>query len=805
MQAGLLPRMTSQGSNAPSFQKSLSIFERRQSLGSNNGGSFEIPPGFRTSLNIFEDGAERNPLLPSYFRGDDVVTIHRFDQSNDLKREFVFSLKRTEVKEGASLSIEQIICFQARIRGYVERKLLKRSTACIVKLQSVGRAFLKRRRYQTMVAAIVRCQSVVRRHTVQLEARRLYDIKNPPRIRKLLNQIAAIQLKLDIINEQREITRRERERRKAQIKKECLERFAKEERDKALGIAHVQKSGSQLIAYFQGENNALRHTMKELAEDIENMRSENKALECDNQVVAQYTRQLHAHYKNMKDTNGSLQKKVAKLRKQYKPKWENAIAERNNYAINEARQKYVYRQGLYRIVDNVLSDHSCDSDFKDDIARVVGRCENEFDCELDIDTPLQLYPTPPEQQSTLSAFFKSEDEKALANDEEDETFEFINDADFLLPELTSFHIRADSNGGNINDDSDTLFQAPSETSSDSSSSTDSSDDSSAMSDRSFISNQIDADPQDSIEEYFKQNNAVAISPIVKNRNHETSSTVCSTDESDYEVKSSIGEGERCGVNTEVDSDSESGTTSSRPPWESRGETIDSPSVPTVVSIPITKPEFGEAAQAANDAYTLASTTCTTAVESESSCSCADFEVGGPPYGGLDYPSLTSTLEPIETVFLEIVRDDSGKIDQSSDHGKESSVDTQTTKAPVIKSLPTRKPSGKIEPKTAPKSENDQGQKETDQNKQRFQARGAPTRSPPRIPVRTRHPSTKSPAVSPFQKQKLFHARPAPIFGSPKIKVRDRNPEKLRLQSPFKARPFPKFPPPKIPVRCCNPT
>jgi len=318
-----------------------------------------------------------------------------------------------------------------------------------------------------------------------------------------------------------------------------------------------------------------------------------------------------------------------------------------------------------------------------------------------------------------------------------------------------------------------------------------------------MSNQIDADPQNRIEEYFKQNSAVAISPIVKNRNHETSSTVCSTDESDYEVKSSIGEGKRCDVNGGVDSDSESGTASSRPPWESRGGPIDSPSVPTVVSIPIAKSELEEEVKVATDAHTLTSTTCTTAVESESSCSCADFEVEGAPCGGLDYRSLTSTLEPIETVLLETVRDDPGKIDQSNDRRKEPSVDMQTTKAPVIKSLPTRKPSGKIEPKTS-KSVKYEGPKESDKKKQRFRSRGAPTRSPPKIPVRMRHPSTKSPEANPVQIQKVFHARPAPIFGSPKIKVKHRNPAKLRSQSPFKARPSPKFPPPKIPVRSCNP-
>lgn len=749
------------------------MFEHRQSLAGRNGGSFKVPPGFRTTLNIFEDGAERNPSLPSYFRDDDGVIIHTSDQSNDLNMEFVFSLKHTEVKEGASLSMEQIIHFQARIRGYMERKVHKRYATYSVQLQSVGRAVLQRRRYQTMVAAVVRCQSVVRRYVVQLEARRLYDIKNPPSIRKLRNQVAAIQLKLDVINKERDIIRRERQRRKAQIKKECLQRFAKEERDKALGIAHIQKSGSQLISYFQSENNALRLTMRELAQDIASMRSDNKSLERDNQVVAQYTHQLHLHYKDMKDRNGSLQKQAEKLRIQYKPKLENAIAERKNYTINEARQKYVYRQGLFRIVDNVLLDHSCDSNFKDDIARVVGRCENEFDCELDIDTPLQLYPTPPIQQSTLSAF-KSDDEKSLTDTEEVETFEFIDDVDFLLPELTSFHTRIGSNDGNIDDASDSFFSAPSETSSDSSSSTDSSDDRSILSNNSFSSK-----PIDSIEDYFKLNNTAPISPIAKNHYHDTSSTVCSTDESEYEVKSSIGEGEGCDVNTEPDSDSESGTVSSRPPWEISGETIDSASFPAVISIP-TKPELEGKAQVSSDAWTLSSTTCTTTIESGSLCSYVDFDVEGSPHGGLDQPSLTATLQPIETVMLEPVKDDHGKINQSSEHRKESSFDTQTTKGPG-------------------------SQKVTDQKKQQFRANLAPTRSLPRIPVRTRHPSAKSPAVSPAEKQKLFHARPAPKSGSPKIKVKDRNPGKLRSHPPFKARPAPKSDPPKIAVRSCNPT
>mmetsp|Transcript_13665 Transcript_13665/g.33041 ORF Transcript_13665/g.33041 Transcript_13665/m.33041 type:complete len:789 (-) Transcript_13665:1124-3490(-) len=788
--------MSSKASVPSSFRKSLSMFERRQSVGSN--GSFEVPPGFRTSLNIFEDGEEKNPLLPSFFQNNITPTIERSDSSNDLKKEFVFSLKHAKVQEGASLSIKQIIDFQARIRGYLERKAHKNYTESIVKLQSIGRGFLQRRRFHTIIAAAIRCQSVVRRFVVQREARRLYDIQNPPHIRKLRNQIAAIQLKLDVINEERGRMDKERERRKAQIKKECLERFAKQERDKTLGIANVQKSGSQLISYFQTENNALRATMRELGQNIADLRSENKSIERENQVVARYTHELHSHYKKMKERNGSLQKQADKLRKYYKPKWEDAITEQKNYFVNEARQKYVYRQGLFKIVDNILLDQSCDSNFKDGVARVIGRCEDDFDCEIDIDTPLELYPSPPEQRSMLSTF-KPEDEKSVADSQEDEPFEFLDDADFLLPGLESFNskipkIHAD--GGDVDDSSSTSSSAYSTNFSDSSSSTDSSDDRSQTSDHSFRSRPTDSDSPNDIVTYFEQNEASTISPIAKKQNEETGSTVCSTDESEYEVKSAGSGTTTVVANTEVESDTDSGTCSSMPPWETNDETNIDPDFPTVISIP-SMPELKGKLLAPSDALSLATTASTTAIESESSSYVdVDAESGS---RSLKHPILAATLEPAENEEYHV--------GQSSIHGNEPTLSFHhqpcdscgaNVEEEEIKSLPTRKAgTGMLSANAAPSANPKPKLPNVADQTQRLGVNRAPTRSQPKIPVRIRQQSTKSSLARPVANPKPFLARPAPKFGEPKIPVRARDPAKLR--SRFKARAASEMSPPRIPV------
>ncbi|CAJ1934226.1 unnamed protein product [Cylindrotheca closterium] len=786
-------------SDPSSFRKSFSRFEHRQSVGSS--GSLEVPPAFRASLNIFEDGEERNPLLPSFFRGDSLSIVERSDSSNDLKNEFVFSLKHAKVQEGPSLSIKQITDFQAKIRGYLERKVHKKSTESVVLLQSIGRGFLQRGRFHTIIGAAIRCQAFVRRYLVQRESRRLYDIQNPPHIRKLRNQIAAIRLKLDAVNEERECMHKERERRKAQIKKECLERFAKQERDKTLGIAHVQKSGSQLISYFQNENNTLRATMRDLAKKSAELRSENKSLESDNQVVAQYTHELHSHYKMMKERNGSLQKQADKLRNHYKPKWEDAIAEQKNHVINEVRQKYVYRQGLFKIVDNILLDQSCDSDFKDGIARVVGRCENDFDCEIDIDTPLELYPSPPEQQSMLSTF-KPEDEMSLANSQEDEPFEFLDDAAFLLPDLESFSSNMHTDGGNVDDSSSTASSASSASSSDSNSSSDSSDDRSLMRDRSFKSAPTVADSPKDIVKYFEQNDGSAISPIAKKLHTETDSTVYSTDESEFEVKSAGCDTGKVLVNANDDSDTDSGTETSRPPWETEDESNIDPDFPTVINIPSTSELEGKK-EVLSDAFTLSSTASTTAIESHSSSSYLDVHMES---------RNKSLMHPIGATTLEPDDNEEYNVGQSSFHSNEPTIgfhhqpgDSCYANDKEEKSNSRHNPPHQVTQHEKPLAFNGQGIESQPTGKGGIITSSAKEadRAKPKSPVRIRQESTKSSTTSSVETPKPFHARPAPKFGEPKIPVRARNPAKLR--SAFKTRTAPEKSPPRISARTCSPT
>ncbi|KAL3937240.1 MAG: hypothetical protein SGBAC_007611 [Bacillariaceae sp.] len=773
-------------SDPPSFRKSLSMFEHRQSKGSN--GSFEVPPGFQTSLNIFENGEERNPLLPSFFQDDHIAFVaRRSDASNELKKEFEFSLKHAKVQEGRSLSVKQIIDFQAGIRGYLERKLHKKYVESIVQLQSIGRGILQKRRFDHTIEAAIRCQSIVRRHLVRRGVRRRYYIQKPPHILKLRNHIAAIQLKLDAINEERERMNKERERRKVKIKKECLERFAKQERDKTLGIAHVQKSGSQLISYLQTENNALRVTMRGLDGSIKDLRSENKSLERDNQVVARCTNELHIHYKKMKERNVFLQKQTKKLRNDYTPRWEDAIAERTNHTINESRQKYVYRQGVFKIVDNVFLDQSCDSNFKDDIARVVGRCEGDFDCELDIDTPLELYPSPPEQESMISSF-KLEDEKSVALSHEDEPFAFLDDADFLLPGLESFTSTMHTDDGDVDDSSSTSSSSSSTKCSDSSSSTNSSDDRSQMSGHSYSST------AKGIATYFEQNDASAISPIAKKFHTETGSTACnSRDKSEYEVKSASYETATSVVNTEVETDSDSGTCSSTPPWEINGETHLDLGIPTVINI-LSTSELEGKKQASSDALTLTTTASTTAIESEfSSC-----------FVDVDLESRNGSI-----VFYHQPGDIGGanvKEEEESScfirpHQETQNEKSQVFDGPGTKSLQTREVeinmlSADAAPRKNPKPKHPNV---VDQKEQGFRAKLPLTTSQPKVPCRSRQPSTSSPIEVVYPKP--FHARPAPKFGEPKIPVRGRDPAKLR--STLKASPAPSRSPQKLPVRSCN--
>jgi len=777
------------------------MFEHRHSIGSS--GSIEVPPAFRASLNVFEDGEVKNPLLPSFFRDDEGNIVPKSASSNGLEKEFVFSLKHTNLQEGPYLSLQHIIDFQSRVRGYLQRKVYKKCTKNIVQLQALGRGFLQRQRFHAIIQASIRCQSIVRRYLVQREARRLYDIQNPPQIRKLRNQIAAIQLKLDAIQEEREHMNRERERRKAQVRKDCLERFAKIERNKTLGIADVRKSGSQLISYFQTENNALRETMRELAKNIADLRSENKSLERDSQVVARYTHELHTHYKKMKVTNGSLQHQMDKLRNRYKIKWEDAINERENYAINEARQKYIYRQGLFRIVDNVLLDQSCDPDFKDDIARVVGRSEDDFNCELDIDTPPELYPAPPELKSMLSTF-EPDDKKSATETEEDEPFEFLDDADFLLPGLQSFNPSMLSDGMNLDDSSTTS------SSSGSSSSTDSSNGRSQVSDNSFGMRPSNSESPTDVTKYFEQNNASTISPISKNHLDGSNSTVCSTDESEYEVQSVSVNTEDCDpvkivVNDELESDSEdSGTASSMPPWETNHDT----NVPAIISIP-SNLELEGKAKNAHETLTVVSTASTTAIESESSSFYVDVDIMDSRNRSLEQPISTATLQAAKNEGVDVhlssllVKEPTTTLHEQSasrcdSDAKEENRETRNGQSQPkhlakqkAKSQALKNPGAKILPKrqagidmssantvlsTTSRSELSEI---TDQKQHRFRAPNtAQAISKPKTPYRPRKPSPKLTVANP----KPFRARPAPKFGEPKIPVKDRDPGKLRSKS-----------------------
>eukprot|EP00980_Cylindrotheca_fusiformis_P007803 scaffold1669_cov129-Cylindrotheca_fusiformis.AAC.14 len=809
------------------------------------------PACFRSSFRVFEDGAERNPDLPSFFLAGEPsleaepgvdFSIGHFRNHFDLT-----SSKGLPISEGPTLSLQQIIQFQGMIRGHLERKRHGRSLGRIAHLQALARGFLKKTQFSTMKRSAVVCQSCIRGYLIRNEAAKLGHIQNPPHIRKLRNQIAAIQVKLDYLSEEREKINLERERRKAEIREEVRQKIAAEERNKRLSISQVKSTGSQLISYLRTENIALRDSMKTLAQDIADIRANNEWLEQDTQVFTQYTHVLHGHYNKMKKTNCALRKKVTKLRTQVKPKWRNALIERKNYACNEARQKYLYRQGLFRIVDHLCLDQSCDSKTKASLFQTIRNCEDEFDFELDLDTPPHLFPTVPDSESDhICLEYESDDEDIPEVD-----FEWIDESKLYLPDLSALtdsknkalalYGDEENSIASDSDSSDSQLVGSSDDSSSDSDCSSSETSSEVESVRSVSSHSVEK--TQSIEEYIQLNSIVPPSPI----NHgnanscetlsKDSSTACST-ESDYEVASTAStvdgqlnfeEKEEDGkdlIQTEkkpVARDNNEDTSmpcDEMADWgreaEDDRESLKYPCVITVTS----QTDLDWKVKGQADSYTQASTTCTTALESDFASTFSEEE--------LDQFDDTNQIRGLAMTQGETQAETA---DDHSEHesvlGVESQIGDKRCTDAVTQSH-TCSDEEYQEKSSPPKS--------TDVSKTPNWAQSVVERAPvvqapldemsnvnshptppqkdnaqpasrapgPTIPVKPRRPATGVPKPeSSVGNLKTFQARPAPKFNAPKIPVRQRDPSRLR--SRFTARPAPKRGKPAIPVRHRNPS
>lgn len=820
---------------------------------------------FRSSFRVFENGAEKNPDLPSYFQEEEPFETQIGASFNigHFRNDFDFSSsKGLPIHEGPTLSLQQIVQFQAMIRGHLERRRHGKSNRAIILLQALARRFLRKKQFIFLLKSTVICQSTARGYLIRKEGNRLEHIRNPPHIRKMRNQIAAIQMKLDAINEEREMVDIQRERRKAEIREEVRQKIAAEERNKSLGISQVKSTGSQLISYLRTENNALRATMKGLAQDIADIRSDNEWLEKDTQTIAQYTHVLHGHYLKMKTANGALQRKATKLRK-CMPKWGDALVERRNYASNEARQKYLYRQGVFKIMDTLCLDQSCNSAVKDGLFKMIRNCEYEFDFELDLDTPLHLFPTAPDSDPVFLDYF-SEEEGIPLGECDQQDFEWMDDSKFILTELpamTDDHAQsflddetASASSESNYCDSQSINSSGSSwnhsESSSSSCSASSSDCESVLSAKSSLPEKLCHSGQ-SISEHIDMKIDPPLSPII-NRNPSiceevstSSSTACST-KSAFEVASVVSihyephssdethckASKQAGGQSVADSNNDDvpAQSNQKPDWKAEtGRDDDSMKYPCVITV-TSKTDMDWKINGPGDSHTLASTTCTTAMESDCTSNFSEedlhyqheeldksvFGLMLPPGEAADDNSEFVSLDTgIESVFE--VESQAGEDRSIRTDFMEATGDADFNHSLVVgEQKETNTFSKRVDAQTSEESVVKKSSKGTTPSMRGPQTKQSPLTLPiihaqpprkipePTIPVKARHPATRtSKPQSSVEKPKPFHARPAPKSNCPSIPVRQRDPSKLR--STFRARPAPKRATPKIPVRDRNPS
>jgi hypothetical protein len=234
-----------------------------------------------------------------------------------------------------------------------------------------------------------------------------------------------------------------------------------------------------------------------------------------------------------------------------------------------------------------------------------------------------------------------------------------------------------------------------------------------------------------------------------------------------------------------------------------------------------------------DSYTLSSTTCTTTMESDCTSNFSDDDMEF-QNEETNHQIYQRTLFPIETAddhseYVSVATSDIESVfEVDSQAGDKRPIQAgpkevskaveltrilprqeQKTSVPESKRLDASARPASKEPvlqrgsKGPHPSSTGSGTNHCPVAPPTFNARSAPVRSEPTIPVNARHPFTRVPNPPTVEKAKPFHARPAPKFNSPKIPVRLRDPSKLRPV--FRARPAPTIALPKFPVRDRNPS
>ena len=393
-------------------------------------------PAFRTAFQTFHDSNERNPSLPSYFRTTELVdewlpieTSTGIGHYKSLKSSHGLDSSSDDSPKQGSNVLRGIVMLQNIFRRNSARQLLMQTYRATILIQSMTRKLLLRKDYIVIRRDVIRCQAVARRYLAQ--KRKSLQEKNDPhtvRMREMRMELFEVQKRLKIIEEERIEIAKEKERRKNEIRIEVEQRILGEYQ-----INHqLIQSGKEVIDYLQNENKTLRSSMKDLRYKTVSLHAANESLERANRIAGVYSHELKRHVKKFRNTNGILRKAVTNIKNVYKPKWRSALIERKVYGKAEAKQKFLYRQCLTRIIDHALKESNCDQ-LTTSLSQIVDNCESEFEHALDIETPIDLFPPPLDSDSLFDYLTDEGDDDELSFDDYDEeSLEWIDDSNANL-------------------------------------------------------------------------------------------------------------------------------------------------------------------------------------------------------------------------------------------------------------------------------------------------------------------------------------------------------------------------------------
>lgn len=378
---------------------------------------------FRTSFSAFQNKNEKNPHLPSYFR---TTELDEWNATRTAKTTFRFSKSVSVLDYNEDESPEKVredfylLRGIVRLQALARRKLAKRYfeyyRSAIIRVQSVTRQWLARRAYRKKVDAISRLQSVARRYLV------LYEKEDDPhtlKMREMRKQLAEMQKRLNVIEKEREVIRLEKERRKREIRFELEQKIFDESRAQKELIA----SRKQSITYLRNENASLRTDLKDLRYRTVGLEAANESLNRFNRLTSIYSCELRDHYMKFKGYHGMLKKAASNHRNVYKPKLYNSLSRAKLYGSVEAKQKTLYRHCVTKIMDHVSEQPNSNSKLYEPLSHIIAACESEHEVKIDIETPSDQFPLPPDSDSeSLLEYVEEHDDETVSivlYDEED--------------------------------------------------------------------------------------------------------------------------------------------------------------------------------------------------------------------------------------------------------------------------------------------------------------------------------------------------------------------------------------------------